>query len=196
MNRLIDVSISKERGVVLVISLVFLALMTIVGVTAMQGTVQEEKMSNNASQRSKAFQNAEASLRAGENYLTGATLAAFNGLTTPGLIQPVAVGECDIVTYWSEGYCWNGNISVDCTTSLTTIGSTSCSIDSQEYASTDTTIAEQPRYVIEELPSSMATTGSSVAFKPLKDIGYYRVTARGVGGVSDTVVILQSTFRR
>jgi type IV pilus assembly protein PilX len=60
-------------------------VMTLLGVTAMQGTTQNERMSSNAVQMSKAFEAAEAGLRAAETYLaSGAVLPAFDN-STPGL---------------------------------------------------------------------------------------------------------------
>lgn len=51
--------IKRQQGVVLIIALVFLLLLTLIGVTAMQGTSQEEKMSSNVQQQTEAFQAAE-----------------------------------------------------------------------------------------------------------------------------------------
>ncbi|MBK1719526.1 pilus assembly PilX family protein [Thiocystis violacea] len=64
MNR--QNSIQKQAGVVLVIGLVFLMMMTIVGVTAIQSSTMQEKMAGNVSDRNLVFQNAEAALQAGE----------------------------------------------------------------------------------------------------------------------------------
>ena len=58
-----------QRGAVLIISLIFLLLMTLVGVTAMQGTTMQERMSGNMQDRNVAFQASEAALRLGENWL-------------------------------------------------------------------------------------------------------------------------------
>lgn len=54
------------------------------------------------------------------------------------------------------------------------------------------TSLNQPRYVIEDTSSQNSEcTGSSVQTPPFK---CYRVTARGVGGTQDAVVIVQSNY--
>lgn len=58
-----------QRGAVLIVSLIFLLVMTLVGVTAMQGTNMQERMSSNMQDRNVAFQAAEAALRLGEEWL-------------------------------------------------------------------------------------------------------------------------------
>ena len=55
-----------QVGVVLIISLIMLLLLTIIGLSGMQTTVLEEKMTGNSRDQNLAFQSAEAALRAGE----------------------------------------------------------------------------------------------------------------------------------
>lgn len=56
----------QESGVVLIVGLIFLSLMTIVGVTAIQNATLQERMASNAGVQSQVFQVAENALRAGE----------------------------------------------------------------------------------------------------------------------------------
>jgi len=55
-----------ERGVALVTALVFLVLLTIIGVTAMRTATLQERMAGNARERNAALQITEAGLRAAE----------------------------------------------------------------------------------------------------------------------------------
>jgi type IV pilus assembly protein PilX len=77
--------ISRQRGVVLIISLIFLVLLTIIGVTAMQTTLLQERMAGNMRDLNLAFQATEASLRAGETWLPAnrAAAEAATPLTDP-----------------------------------------------------------------------------------------------------------------
>ena len=61
--------ISRQRGVVLVTGLIFLVILTLLGVTAMQTTILEERMAGNLRDENLAFQAAEAALREGELFL-------------------------------------------------------------------------------------------------------------------------------
>lgn len=69
---------ASQRGSALIIALVFLLAMTLIGVTAMQGTTQQESMAGNMRDRNLAFQAAEAALRGGEEWLN-ASIIADNG---------------------------------------------------------------------------------------------------------------------
>jgi len=191
--------VCKQGGMILVVTLVFLTVMTLIGVSALKGGTQQERMVGNARQRSQAFHAAEAALVAGENFLNTAPASLLFDNSTPGIRQQLPAGSCDLSTFWVSGYCWSGAVSIDCsTTPLTalTSTSTSCTTASQLRTGTlDATLNEQPRYVIEQL-SNVKVSGSSVKFSAITGMGYYRVTARGLGGTGSVTVILQSTFRR
>ena len=62
--------IRTQRGVVLIISLIFLLVLTLMGVAAMQGTTMQERMAGNSQDRNVAFQAAEAALRDAEGYIS------------------------------------------------------------------------------------------------------------------------------
>ena len=59
----------RQRGSALVVALVFLLLMTMLGISAMQGSNMQERMAGNLRDRNMAFQAAEAALRGGETWL-------------------------------------------------------------------------------------------------------------------------------
>lgn len=55
-----------ERGMALIIALIFLLLLTLVGLSSMQNSTLQEKMSSGVQFRNQSFQAAEAALRLGE----------------------------------------------------------------------------------------------------------------------------------
>jgi type IV pilus assembly protein PilX len=162
-------STGRERGAVLIVALVFLVIMTVLGVTAMRTTTLQERMAGNVRDSNLAFQSAEAALREGEQFLQQATLPPFNGAN--GLLSMEE--DAGQVTFWNA-YAWNGN------------GRVTASVAG---------VIEAPRYVIEELPA-LPAEGDSAKFGALPDVGFYRVTARAAGGTQDAVSILQTTYRR
>ena len=182
MNRFIGSPHGHQRGATLIVALVLLMILTMIGVAGMQDTTLQEKMVGNMRDRNLAFQAAEAALRGGEKYLQAATLPAFNnagGLINktyviPTLNTPLRAGD---PAFW-DSYPWEAN--------------------SRAYSSTSTysELSAAPRYVVEEVPTVFSTPGESMKFGALKDIKSYRVTAKAVGGTTDAVVILQSTYRR
>jgi len=58
---------SHQRGAVLLISLVFLLVLTMLGVSSMQNATLQEKMAASVKQRNASFQAAEMALRTGES---------------------------------------------------------------------------------------------------------------------------------
>ncbi len=59
-------SFQKQSGAVLIIGLIFLLVLTLVGITAMRGTVLQERMAGNLNESTLAFQRSEEILRFGE----------------------------------------------------------------------------------------------------------------------------------
>lgn len=61
----------RERGMALIVSLVFLLLLTLIGISSMQNATLQEKMSGSVKLRNESFQIAEAAVRAGESVVQG-----------------------------------------------------------------------------------------------------------------------------
>lgn len=78
---------SPQKGMVLVVSLIFLLLLTLLGVSAMQNATMQEKMAGSVMVRNQSFQLAETALRLGESEIqrTGFVLAKC---TTPATCAP------------------------------------------------------------------------------------------------------------
>jgi len=168
MTNLHTVTPRGQSGAALMVALVMLLVLTVLGVTAIRTTTLQEKMAGNMRDANLAFQAAEASLRDGETLVRGAVLPPFDG--TNGLLQ--VEPDAGRPEFWST-YNWAN--------SRVTAG--------VNY------VAAPPNYVVEELPP-VPVEGGSERFGPLPDVGFYRVTARGFGGTTDAVSILQTVYRR
>lgn len=72
-----------QSGMVLLVSLVFLLLMTMIGLSSMQSANLQEKMAGSVGLRNQSFQTAEAALRVGESavQLDSFALAVCSGTT-------------------------------------------------------------------------------------------------------------------
>ncbi len=98
---------ASQRGAALVVSLILLLVVTLIGISGMQSTVLQEKMSGNFKDKNSAFQAAEAALREGE--AQAETLSGHTGMTatcTNGLCYNSA-GGTPLVTL--ETYLKSGN---------------------------------------------------------------------------------------
>ncbi len=162
----------QQRGVVLVTGLIFLVILTMLGTSALQGTLLEEKMAGNLRDETLALQAAETALRSGETFLEQVAIPVFAG--SDGLYHHTTAAAPDPKT-WSS---WES------------LGRTAgVSLDG---------VASQPRYIIEQLASipQQGNQGSAQQSGTAADDEMFRILARGVGGTASAVVILQSFYRR
>ncbi|HEX7964781.1 MAG TPA: PilX N-terminal domain-containing pilus assembly protein [Gammaproteobacteria bacterium] len=81
--RHLPVRFRRQRGVVLVVSLLMLLVLTLIGLAATRSTAIEQRMTANQNDRAVAIQAAEATLRDGESLLNSAGLPNF-ALNTAG----------------------------------------------------------------------------------------------------------------
>jgi len=160
-----------ERGAVLITGLIFMVVLTLLSMAAMRGTLLEERMAGNARDIDLAFQAAEAALRVGEQKLNAASLPVFGA--TGAYLAPSSARGSD--AYWTGTHNWS--------TGSEAVGTVPAGV----YAA--------PSYVVEQLASTSGA-GFSLKAGPLVETGYYRVTARGTGGNSNTRIYLQETYRR
>lgn len=166
----------RQQGVALIMALVFLVILTIMGLAAMGTTSLEEKMAGNAKDRNLAFQAAETGLLAGENWIN----AQINKPTFPavsaGLYLPSATA-----TPWWDSLNWSGtsNLVVYSGGGLTKVNT-------------------QPKYIIEDLGEVPEKGGSKVLPTNYKGKGntIVRTTARGTGGTDAAQAMVQSTYSR
>lgn len=105
----------RQQGATLIISLIFLVLLTLVGVTAMQSTILQERMAGNARERNIAFQASEISLRDAEVYMVGKSVWDFTTACTNGLCAQGNMPD------WKT-YAWNGSKDVAMATTVPTVG--------------------------------------------------------------------------
>ncbi len=155
-----------QRGAALIVSLILLLVMTLLGATAMQGTVLEEKMAGNFRDMNLAFQAAEVALRDAESDIP----SRVSGLTN--FSEDCTNGLCDATAGLSEVWTANSGNGVTLST----------------YTDTSLLplVVQQPQYWIEGY--KVRPLGSA-SWKY-----QYRITAIGYGGNSNTQVILQTTF--
>lgn len=90
----------KQKGSSLIICMIFLLLLTIVGMSSMQSATMQERMVGNAVDENRAFQSAEGALRAGEKYVQDNSATITNELSEAPIpdIGVVPVGGWSSVT--------------------------------------------------------------------------------------------------
>lgn len=194
LNTLHPMPPSGEKGAVLITALMFVVILTLIGVTAVMTTTMEERMAGNSRDRNVAFQAAEIALRDAERDILCLN-AAGTGSCTRTMPISGQTGAMD-TTATSCSYCLPG-VYLPATSgdpvwvkkNLASGSSDSVQFGSYTGATNIVGVAIQPRYLIEVI--RVLPPGESLTTK----IYYYRITARGFGANANTQVTLQEVYR-
>ena len=186
-NRRLSTLPGRQRGVVLIVSLILLMVLTLIGVTAMQTSTLEERMAGNAMDRSLAFQAAEAALRAGENELDSSVLEVEK--------KPYFMGELDFSHEMPTEPWLLDNGDPKQLKDYEAAGWAKFDKLLGKYDADEPRVIHPPRYAVELLPGAVsAETLIQDTTEPQAQGTVYRVTAVGWGATEDTQVILQSFY--
>lgn len=161
-----------QRGTALVMTLVFLVLLTMLGIAGINTSTLEERMAGNTKDQNLSFQAAETALRAAETWVestTAATQLAANNAY--GLYNPSTSGT----EVW-DSVIWTGANVV-----------TYPGVPGAPAAGTLGDVSIRPKYIIELLTTEALSPGTRVTV---------RITARGTGASNNTVSMVQSTYSK
>lgn len=155
----------RARGASLVVSMIFLVILAMLGVTVAGVSGLEERGASNTRDRDLALQAAEAALHDAETQLG---TPAFRATAFPAF-NPTRGNSA---AYWEA-----------CFTAATPVAP--CAVTYTPATGMPTSgagsVSAQPEYVIEKKP-------------PVGSTDIYLVTARAVGGTADAVVVLQAEY--
>jgi len=173
MNAMPTHLIHRQSGAALIVSLILLLVMTLLGVSAMQTNVLEEKMAGNFRDRDLAFQAAEAALRHAENEILNASLSDFTTWASCPACPPMAATGGKLgPSYDDSGVDYSADSS---------LWKTPGAYDIYDHPALPP--AKDPKYVIK----LQNTSGSRRIFK---------ITAYAEGNSPGTAVVLQSYYER
>ncbi len=181
---------TRQQGVALFISLVMLLILTILGVSAVQTTALQERMSRNSIDNNLAFQAAESAVRDAEDFIED----NFNSL----VMFDDAGAEAGGLYYdneWNETPNWENvdwELQQTCDDSSAPAG--------VMFATTEVPgVCVQPKFMIEHVK----TVVSDQDRLNLDNIGQgtgtgrtqvFRITALGTGGTESAHVMIQTTY--
>jgi len=145
-----------QRGMALLVSLVFLLLLTLIGLSSMQNATLQEKMAGSVSLRNQSFQGAEAALRVGESAVqldtyslpicSGATQCAPPAESTT--VSAAGLNSTSGVTWIASGQGFYGVQNIGITpTAVNVPSNTSATL----YRVTAVGIAGSSRSVVESI---------------------------------------------
>ncbi len=177
----------KQRGAALIASLVFMGILTMLGISAMRNNTQDVKIHNAMMDRLNAFQCAEAALRQGEIYIKNSSLkpedsvagvpdkAAQQVWTTSTTSINNMVNEDNSwweTNGWSDRALFNVDVRIGC--------------------------ANDARYLVQSLGGTGDNGSGDLSFKAEAEsqMNIYKISSRSEGISNNAAVILQSTFTR
>lgn len=173
----------QQHGAALLTGLIFMVILTLIGVTAARMAGLEERMSGNLRDRAIAMQAAEMALRnAEQDILTSGRISgvtSFDAACTGGLCYNGPNANSN-GTNWATTPVW---------TLVSMTAAPSVQYGSHAAGAAINGVSAQPRYLIEAIQKycwrrceSSLTTG-------------YRITVRAQGANLNTVVWLQEVFK-
>lgn len=166
--------VSRQRGVVLVVSLLMLLVLTMIGLAATRGTTLEQRMTTNQNDQEVAFQAAEAALRSGESALAGAANLNFGANTAGAYTLTTMTVDWKTIDWSPTGsavVAYNGGIQ-------------------------PAPIVNPSYFIVYDPNAGSGGSGTSLApDQPVADNYTYHIYARGVGLTGNSAVILESTYK-
>ncbi|HYL88943.1 MAG TPA: PilX N-terminal domain-containing pilus assembly protein [Burkholderiales bacterium] len=195
---------SREQGAALVVALMFLIILTLLGLATMTGTTLEERMAGNSRDYNVALQAAEAALRDAEADLKGTGVSPLRAITVTAfpvdLIGNVTTPSgCQTTGGTTTGLCIIGSETTQLyntsTVSWSSGSSTTAAYGQFTGASSLTGVSSQPRYFMELMQFADGRNKDRVSgASGTVDYYYVRITARGWGQGAQTQVTLQEVF--
>jgi type IV pilus assembly protein PilX len=170
---------NRQRGAVLIMALLLVVVLTMLGVSAMQGAVMEERMAGNAHDHNMAFQSAESGLRDAAAWLLGlaarpdANDTGSNGIYEIGILGD---GVGDYAFDWAgSGRDYGTGTSNDAS-------------DFSYHAALPAYVVEETAFVRDSLDPEAAAQGQGKY--------YYTVSSIGYGGSGASEAVAQSVYEK
>jgi type IV pilus assembly protein PilX len=191
--------VRAQRGVVMIVALIFLLLLTILAVSASGNSLLQERMAGGLRNAQQAQMSAETALRGAEWKLWSGSHSVTAHLPCGTAVPSAcyAFDEADpiaaVVNFRTQaGWVADG---------ATVYEGSSAVVDYTTLA--NGRLAKNPLYIIEDMGPEMppgvvgglhesGVTGANRASSPTPHI--YRITARASGGNANTVRVVESTF--
>ncbi|MCU7836978.1 MAG: hypothetical protein KZQ83_17215 [gamma proteobacterium symbiont of Taylorina sp.] len=162
----------NEKGAVLISSLIFLLILTLMATTSIKVSILDETMSANIKDKNLAFQAAESALRSGESWMDAQILVPEN--------DNYRIYALDSFDALDRSWWWPNHSNID--------------EDNEGIATNMQLVNKDPRYAVEQ--KSFIKDSLRVGHEPPAGQYIHRVTAFGVGGTENTFSLLQSTFTK
>jgi type IV pilus assembly protein PilX len=170
---------NRQRGAVLIVSLLLLLVLTILAIGASQTTRLEERMAGNTRDMDMAFQASEAGLRAAEQYIAKTP-------SLPTCLDPSSA-SCYVL---DQGHFATTDLARQTEAWWRTNAKAFGTATTQEVQG----VTEEPRFVIEEFQTVTFSLVVGHGVPPGKT--YYKSTAWSPGATNTSHAVVESVFSR
>ncbi|WP_266167875.1 pilus assembly PilX family protein [Dyella subtropica] len=187
-------SMRDERGVVLVVALIFLVLLTVLAISASGRSLLQERMAGNVRDAQLARMSAESALRGAEWRLwkysadAGLHMQCGMGVLADCFVHDPAQPNDQVIAFrTSAGWLAEAG---------TEYKGSDGSLDFTRAEDATAVLAHNPRYLIEDLGEGRPSgEGAQEEYDPAVPRNHiYRITARATGANANTLSVLESTF--
>jgi type IV pilus assembly protein PilX len=173
---------SRQQGFLLITALVFMIILTLIVISAVNITTSDEKIARNSRDKDIAFAAAEAALRDAELYVSGAYHYPYSALNAISFTNSCANALCDLRLTTPPPVL----DQIDFFSGSNALGNNSMTIGTVTLSPTINGVSAQPRYLLEIL-NSYSDPGNPNAY-------VYRITAQATGRSPNTRVTLQELY--
>lgn len=178
----------REKGITLIMVLIFMVTLSLVTAVAMRGVITGDRVVANELDKVLAFQSAESAAREAIAAISAIPPTHTVHFGVAGAAPHPQGGNAEFWRTSSSLTLANCNITTDTTKRFDwSLPGCSTAASSTYVDTTRYTKAVAPRYVIECLPNGTAPSSSTTEF-------WYRITARASGATNEADVILQVMF--
>lgn len=184
----VSAGVTQNCGFALITSLIFLLVLTIIGVTMYGRVTRQQHMAGNIQQKVMALSAANYASQSARYLLREASSSPLPSDCANLIAPPTMVCKDDLATNPVADTTWastdNGIQKLDSTNFLGTVAS---------HGGTEWAYADYPQFYIEYLRPAPPPPGGCVTTKCSKRV-VYRITAWGVGGSNAAVAVTRMLY--
>lgn len=193
MNRFTHRNPARSAGFALFTALIFLLVLTVIGVAMFGDVGQQQRMAGNLQQKYRALSAANSAVSVAQNYLQTA-LATTADTSCTGLVTAARVCLYGSLPDPAADTTWTGGSAVG-----VQLDGTNFSGVVNAAGGTEGAYAAYPEYYIEKVPGIPLVPGYSMGLgqqygggSPPADL--FRITGWGLGGNAGAVAVVQSLY--
>lgn len=174
----LSTSLRCQSGVSLIISLIFLVVLTLLATAGVRTTMQQERMAGNGVDMNISFQAAELAIRQAEIYAGGGLRSEqFNALCSNGLCSTLNLPYWADIATWADG-AGEKFVRVD--------------LASTALANMDPPLAASPKYMIEYAGQAKDDGSDGATANGSSDV--FRIVTHAVGTNAKTETNVMTTY--